>query len=195
VDEDGNLFIADPNNNRVRRVDRITGIITTVVGSFRGVSGDKGPARNAKLNEPWGLGERTRPACRSVLRHHHYGRRQRSRSSQRGWLPRCNAGRPQPIAVGVDPSGDLLMASDHTIRRVNHATGIIITTTTIVGGNGRGFSGDPGAAVKAQISTAQAIVEDSSGNWFIADTGNHHVRRVDHATRLITTVVGTGAQG
>ncbi len=90
------------------------------------------------------------------------------------------------------PSGDLLIASDHSIRRVDHVTGII---TTVAGGNGRGFSGDGGPAVKAQISTAEAIDEDDDGNLFIADTGNHRIRRVDHATGIITTVVGTGAQG
>lgn len=99
---------------------------------------------------------------------------------------------PQPFGLCLDPDGDLLISSEHSIRSVNLTTGII---TTVAGGNGLGFSGDDGPAVKAQITTAQAITTDAAGNLFIADAGNHRVRRVDHATGIITTVVGDGKQG
>lgn len=205
VDAEGNVFIADTNNNRIRRVDKITGIITTIVGSFRGFSGDGGPARNAELNEPWGLAldasgnlfiadsgnARVRRVDRLSGIITTVAGRGRGVPSGDGH-PATDAGLPQPIAVCVDPSGDLLIASDHTIRRVDHATGII---TTVAGGNGRGFSGDGGPAARAQITNAEALAEDTSGNLFIADTGNLRVRRVDHATGIITTVMGTGTQG
>jgi trimeric autotransporter adhesin len=57
LDKNGNLFIADEGNNRVRRVDRQTGVITTVAGSSAtyGYSGDGGPARDAKLSLPEGV--------------------------------------------------------------------------------------------------------------------------------------------
>jgi streptogramin lyase len=205
VDAEGNLFIADSNNNRIRKVDKITGIITTVVGSFRGFSGDGGPARNAELNSPWGIAVdasgnlfiadsgngRVRRVDRLSGIITTVAGRGRGVPSGDG-SPATDAGLPQPMAVCVDPSGDLLIASEHSIRRVDHVTGII---TTVAGGNARGFSGDGGPAVKAQISTAEAIVEDDDGNLFIADTANLRIRRVDHATGIITTVVGTGAQG
>jgi len=205
VDAEGNLFISDTNNHRVRRVDKITGIISTVVGSWRGFSGDGGPARNAELNEPWGIAVdasgnlfiadsgngRIRRVDRLSGIISTVAGRGRGVSSGDSY-PATVAGLPQPIAVCVDPSGNLFIASEHSIRRVDHATGII---TTVAGGNGRGLSGDGGPAVKAQISNAQAIAEDSSGNLFIADTGNLRIRLVDHDTGIITTLVGTGAQG
>src|SRR5205085_1999354 len=52
VDGAGNLFIADTSNNRIRRVSATTGIITTVVGTGFGNSGDGGPAISAKLKFP-----------------------------------------------------------------------------------------------------------------------------------------------
>jgi sugar lactone lactonase YvrE len=56
VDAQGNLYIADTGNHRVRRVDQMTGIITTVAGSgTAGYSGDNGAAANAQLNNPAGL--------------------------------------------------------------------------------------------------------------------------------------------
>lgn len=55
LDRDGNLYIAAPGNNRIRRVDR-AGVITTVAGNgAAGFSGDGGPARDAQLNLPTGV--------------------------------------------------------------------------------------------------------------------------------------------
>src|SRR4029077_18913774 len=58
-DSAGNLFLADQNNHRIRRVDAISGIITTVAGgvfgSFPSFSGDGGPAISASLNSPAGV--------------------------------------------------------------------------------------------------------------------------------------------
>jgi sugar lactone lactonase YvrE len=75
---------------------------------------------------------------------------------------------------------------------MDHATGII---TTIAGGNGRGSGGDGGLGTKAQLDMPESVVEDNSGNLFIADTGNHRIRRIEHETRIITTVAGSGMLG
>jgi hypothetical protein len=55
LDPAGNIFIADSNNQRVRKVDASTGVITTVVGTTTGYSGDGGSAAKAQLHNPWGL--------------------------------------------------------------------------------------------------------------------------------------------
>jgi sugar lactone lactonase YvrE len=204
-DADGNLFIADYNNNRVRRVDKTTGIITTVVGSFRGFSGDDGPARNAELNGPMALAIDSsgnlfiadsgnarirRVDARNGIITTAVGRG-RGDSSGDGKAA-LNAGLPQPMALFIEASGDLLIASGNSIRRVDHATGMI---STVAGGNGKGVAGDGGPAVKAQLYLPQGIAKDGSGNLFISDSGNHRVRRVDLATGVITTIVGTGKLG
>src|SRR5207253_1800358 len=56
ADGSGNLFIADYGNNRIRRMDAVSGLITTVAGDgVAGFSGDGGPATSASLNTPWGV--------------------------------------------------------------------------------------------------------------------------------------------
>jgi hypothetical protein len=99
-----------------------------------------------------------------------------------------------PSAVAVDASGDLFIADtgNNVIREVIQATGIIIT----VAGNGTaGDSGDGGAAAAAQLNSPHGVAVDSSGNLFIADTGNNVIREVVQATGNIITVAGTGAAG
>ena len=56
VDSNGNIYIADTNNNRIRKVNSTTGIITTIAGNgYAGYSGDGGLATNAQLNDPYGV--------------------------------------------------------------------------------------------------------------------------------------------
>ncbi|MBA2437476.1 MAG: serine/threonine protein kinase, partial [Acidimicrobiia bacterium] len=63
---------------------------------------------------------------------------------------------------------------------------------TAVAGNGSsGLSGDTGPATAAQLSFPFGVVADAAGNVFIGDHNNSRVRRVDAATGVITSVVGT----
>ena len=144
LDGQGNLYIADGFNNRVRRVDT-TGTITTIAGTgAQGFSGDHGPAVRARLN--------------------------------------------LPVSVALDGSGNLYIADreNHRIRRVD-ASGVI---TTIAGvGLGR-FNGRDGPSVTAVLHRPAGVALDGSGNLYIADSGNHHVRRVN-TTGTITTIAGT----
>ena len=151
VDAAGNVFIADVSNQRIRRVDAATGIITTVAGNGTfGFSGDGGLAIDASLNDP--------------------------------------------IGVAVDSAGNLFIADtfNQRIRRVDAATGII---TTVAGNGTFGFSGDGGLATDASLSRPTAAALDSAGNLFIADQSNQRVRRVDAATGIMTTVAGDGTFG
>ena len=79
-----------------------------------------------------------------------------------------------PRAIAVDSVGNVLIADGATvIRQIVYPTGIIIT----VGGNGtRGYSGDGGLALSAQINSPSAIALDPTGNLYIADTNNNAAR-------------------
>ena len=95
-------------------------------------------------------------------------------------------------SVAVDAAGKLFF-SDTTksnIHRVD-SSGII---TTIAGTGVRGFAGDGGPAVQAQLDTPRGVAVDATGNLFIADSSNHRIRRVDPSGN-ITTIVGTGETG
>ncbi len=154
IHPNGNLYIADTYNNRIRKVDK-NGIITTVAGS--GSITDANDDTNDNI-----------PAVSVVLSH--------------------------PSGIAFDAAGNLYIAdTDHDrIRRVDGVTGII---TTVAGAGQRGYNGDYQLATLVKINSPYHIALDTLGNLFIADDGNHRVRRVDANTGIITTVAGTGNSG
>jgi sugar lactone lactonase YvrE len=99
-----------------------------------------------------------------------------------------------PRGVAVDPGGNLFIADwgNHRVRRVDAETGVI---TTVAGTVRKGFSGDGGPATSAELRFPFGVAVDGAGNLFIADSGNHRIRRVDAGTGIITTVAGTGDRG
>ena len=200
VDGNGNLFIADRNNNRIRKVN-VSGIITTVVGSGSGFSGDGGAATNAALNQPWGVAvdnsgnlfivdrfnNRIRKVDTNGIITTVAGNGSSSFSGDGGAA--TNAALNYPFGVAVDAGGNLFIAdtSNNRIRRVD-ANGIIMT----VAGNGtNSFFGDGGAATNAALNYPFSIAVDAGGNLFIADYNNSRIRKVD-ANGIIATVAGNG---
>ncbi len=220
LDADGNLFIADSGNQRVRRVDKATGVITTVAGNgTRGFSGDAGPATSAELNVPSAVSVDT---SGNLFIADSGNRRVRRVDQATGVITTVAGGGtccrfPPPLgeerglavnaeldkvlAILVDASGTLFIAEpiQGRIRRVDHDTG---TVSWVAGGAcpphggscGPGFDGDGGAARGAHLSAPFGLVVDGSGNLLIADTGNGRIRRIDHATGVITTIAGSGGR-
>lgn len=207
VDASGSLFIADTCNERIRRVDAVTGIISTVAGDgFFGFSGDGGQATSAELAAPLGVAV---DASGNILIADTYNERIRRVDAATGIIttvagggsaglgdggPATSAQLDSPFDVAVDDSGNMFIADTYhqRIRRVDGATGII---TTVAGDGVIGFSGDGGPATSAEMFLPYSVTVDSSGNFLIADTGNTRIRRVDASTGIITTVVGDGSFG
>ena len=208
VDAAGDLFISDEMNNRVRRVDAVTGVITTVAGTGTfGYSGEGGPAASAQLANPIGL---TIDASGNLLIDDTGNQRVRKLDVATGTIttvagngttgfagdggPATSAEFARPFGVAVDAAGNLFIADidNDRVRRVDAATGVISTEA----GNGAvGFSGDGGPATDAQFFGPAGVAADSAGNLFIAETGNSRIRRVDAATGVVTTIAGTGVAG
>ena len=93
----------------------------------------------------------------------------------------------------MDQWGNLYIADNgnQRIRKVIAATGII---TTIAGTGQISFSGDGGPATNAALAYPSSVAVDEAGKLYIADEGNHRVRRVE-PSGVITTVAGTGSNG
>ncbi len=107
--------------------------------------------------------------------------------------PAVNARLDQPFDVAFDTHGDWFFSDtfNHRIRKVDHQTA---TITTVVGKGTKGFSGDSGAAVRAELNEPYGLVVDRAGNLFFADRLNFRVRKVDSATGVISTVAGNGTK-
>ena len=148
VDSAGNVYVSDTGNQRIRKVDHVSGFITTIAGTgVAGYSGDGGLATAAKINSP----------------------RQ----------------------VWVDGVANVYIADtgNNRIRKIDHSTG---TMSTVAGNGSAGLSGDGLLAIDASLSGPRGVALNALGDIFISDTGNNRVRKVDHTTSVITTVVGSG---
>jgi len=201
-DASGNLYIADTNNHRIRKVTP-GGTISTFAGNGAwSYSGDAGPAIAAGLAYPLAviadaagnLYVADRDNCRvrmvsiSGAISTFAGTGSCSYSGDAG--PATNASMNTPRALALGPDGSLYIAEGDRVRKVNPA-GII---TTVAGTSTAGYSGDGSPATAAQLSNVNGVVVDSNGNVYIGDTSNNRVRRVD-PSGIITTVAGTGVSG
>jgi sugar lactone lactonase YvrE len=101
---------------------------------------------------------------------------------------------PQGLALdNANGTANNLYLADthnHRIRKINLTTGNITT----IAGTTPGFSGDNASATSAQLNLPTALAVDTTGNLYIADTGNHRIRKIS-AAGIITTIAGTGTQG
>lgn len=99
-----------------------------------------------------------------------------------------------PSGVTEDGAGNLYIADtgNNVIRKITAATGII---STVAGNGTAGFGGDTSLATSGQLYKPQGVAVDPNGNFYIADTDNQRIRRVDAATGIITTVAGNGTAG
>jgi sugar lactone lactonase YvrE len=108
--------------------------------------------------------------------------------------PATSATLDSPQGLALDTANNLYIADthNHRIRKLNLTTG---TITTLAGTGAPGFSGDNAPATAAQLNLPTALALDSANNLYLADTGNHRIRRIDATTATITTIAGTGTQG
>ena len=199
VDAQGNIYISDSFNSRIRKVNASTGVITTVAGTGSyGFSGDGGLAIAAKMTYPSDIAvdsqsnlyiadnARIRKVTVSTGIITTIAGNGTGTPTGDGGL--ATAAQLQEGQMTFDSQGSLYISAGNRIRKIDATTGII---TTVAGTGTVGFSGDGGPATSAKLYATGGIVVDANNNLYIADQGNFRVRKVDGATGIITTICGS----
>ncbi|PZF71893.1 NHL domain-containing protein [Taibaiella soli] len=208
VDANNNVYIADNNNHKIRKIDGTTGIITTISGTGTALStGDGGLASLAQVNSPRGL---TRTASGSMYIAEYGGNRVRVIDGSSGIITTLagngnysyggdgglpvNSQLSGPVGVSTDGAGNVYISDqgNKKVRKATHSTNII---DGFAGTGVQGASGDGGLAVAAQLNLMGGTAVDANGNTYIADWNNHKIRKVDAVTGNISTIAGTGGTG
>ncbi|MCS6884736.1 MAG: hypothetical protein RMM17_02900 [Acidobacteriota bacterium] len=198
LDADGSILIADTGNNRIRKFEATTGLISTIAGNGKlDISPDGAPANSPII--PTDLATLSNRILFSELHRVRFLDNNVIRTLS-GQLSSGFAGDGDlatkallnsPGNIVADRSGNLYIADNgnHCIRRIEASTGRISTYA----GTGRpGFSGEGGPATRADLAGPFGVALDRQGNLYIADRRNNRVRRVDATTQIITTIAGNG---
>lgn len=198
VDVLGNIYVADADANRVRKI-AVNGVISTFAGTgISGFAGDGGPANAALLNQPYGLAldeagnlyiaDLGNGRIRKVSVNGNIqtiaggGSLPQGQSALGG--PATDAAFTAPRNVAVDPDGTLYISDfgANIVYRVSPAGYITVLTGT----GTAGFSGDDSSPNLAQLNSPAGIASDGAGAVYIADSGNNCIRKV--YLNVITTV-------
>ncbi|MDZ4854637.1 MAG: hypothetical protein SGJ26_07250 [Nitrospirota bacterium] len=250
-DSHNDLYICDSGSNRIRKVDRETGIITTIIGTGQHVFNGDGPALEVNLTWPAAIAFDPNDVMYIADTQAHRIRRydpltglvttvagtwtaeDEAReqplvarnlvvlsgdaigidfSDDHGWLmPVCSDGLDMSmylddgkpalearlydvVGLTVNGKGDVIFVDkgSNRVRSIDHKSGII---STVPGVCRYGYDGDDKPAIRAMLHAPEAVVVDRQDNLYISDTMNHRVRKVEVATGLITTVAGNGESG
>jgi sugar lactone lactonase YvrE len=208
VNTRGDIFLADSSNDRIRKVDALTGLISTIAGNgLIGATGDGGSALLATISNPSSIAldpagniffaDSGNNAIRridaftgiittvagTIAQHGYTG------DSGLATLATLNG----PNGIAIDGSGNLYIADtgNNVVRLVSGATGII---STIAGTGAAGYGGDGGPATSAQLNSPWGVTPSVTGQLYIADQNNNRIRAIG-TSGVITTVVGTGTEG
>ena len=206
IDNNGNLYITDNDNNRIRKINTTTGIITTIVGSgAQGHSGDGGPATNAKIAGVLGLTvdlngnlyftEQDNQYIRKVSANGTIttiaGNGSAGHSGDGGAA--INASFNNPSGLAIDAEGNMYISElfSQCVRKISN-TGII---STIAGDGNAAFGGDGTIATSASLYGPQDVTVDGKGNLYISDYFNNRIRFVTCTPTVPSVAITSSVNG
>ncbi len=208
VDAAGNLFICDSNNQRIRRVDHLTGLVTTVAGTgTAGYNSDNIAATSAQLNSPQGIVVDTSgnlyiaDATNQRVRRVDASTKIITTIAGTGVagfngdsIQATAAQLSNPIGLVLDSAQNVFIAdsNNHRIRVINAASQVI---TTYAGAGGTTYNGESMPAATANVGSVSGLAIDGGGNLLFIDSTNERLRRIGVSSLLVTTIAGNGASG
>ena len=207
-DRAGNFYVAERDNHVIRKIDRRSGIISTVAGTGRpGFGGDGGPGAQSQLRQPHSVvmdrdssllicdigNHRVRRLNLATGTISTYAGTGEAKPTPDG-APVAGAPLNGPRTLALASNGDLYLAlrEGNAIYRIDRKTQ---TLHRVAGTGAQGYSGDGGPALEAKLGGPKGLALDGDRVLYVADTENHAVRRIDLKSRVIATVMGTGERG
>jgi len=212
VAPDGGIFVSERSAKRIRRIDPVTGVLTTAAGIGPATIGDSGSLALETVFED--IGNLALDDAGDILvvepRGSHRIRRmdragrivtlagigvESIQGFYREGIAALNAGM-SPVSVAIDASRNIVFTDFCSVRRIG-ADGLVRTVAgPVTEIQSCGYSGDGGPATAAKLADEQDVLKlDSQDNILIADLFNHRVRIVDAATGVISTFAGSGPGG
>lgn len=205
TDGAGNLFVADAANNTIRKIVLATGEVTTIAGSLGVTGSDDGIGTSALFFSPQGVASDgagnlyVADSVNSTIRKLVIATGEVTTIAGAAEVSAYKDGRGTaarfelPLSLAYDGAGNLFVADiDGTIRKVGLSTGDVTT----VAGNAVTKGSQDGTGVGALFSGPQGVASDGAGNLYVADTGNHTIRKIVVDTGVVTTLAGSpGAEG
>jgi sugar lactone lactonase YvrE len=204
-DAQGNLYIADTLNHRIRRIDR-RGVITTIAGTgVSGYAGDGGPASAALLNAPQALILDAGGSLLVADTYNHVVRRidragtittfagkEVGLSGDGGPAREARISLPSDLALAPDGALYIAEGGNSRVRRVAPDGKIQTITGFGIGSGlgGAGYGGNDGPAEKAKLFSPNGLATDLQGNLYVSDTGNNRIRVIRAGT--MRAVAGSG---
>ncbi|NDZ14031.1 NHL repeat-containing protein [Variovorax sp. WS11] len=196
VDPSGNVYVADFNNNRIRKITP-AGVVTTWAGSgTAGFADDTGTA--AQFNGPWGIAvdlsgnvyvaENINHKIRKITPVGVVTTLAGSGTAGSADGPGGTAQFNYPSGLAIDASGNVYVADDHMIRKIT-PNGVV---STLAGTTTSGST--DGAGLVARFNWPYSLTVDTSGNVYVADTWNHAIRKITPAG-VVARFAGTGTAG
>ena len=197
VDGSGNVYVSDQSNHRIRKIVVATGVVTTLAGSTSGNADGTGVA--AQFNYPMGVAvdgsgnvyvaDQNNNRIRKIVVATGVVTTLAGNSAQ-GNADGTGAAAQfsSPNGVAVDGSGNVYVAdlNNNRIRKIVVATGVV---TTLAGSSTAGSGDGTGAA--AQFNSPRGVAVDGSGNVYVAEQSNTHIRKIVVATGVVSTLAGS----
>ena len=203
-DGNGTLYVADAQNQTIRKIDLATATVSTIAGTAQQGGSTDGTGAAARFNTPTSLAIGGGALYIADLNNHTVRKLviatgavttlagtagAKGSTDGTGAAARFN----NPNGLALDGAGNLFVAdqSNHTIRQIVLSSGAV---TTLAGTATMAGSSD-GTGAAARFDMPHALAFDGAGNLLVADTRNHTIRKVAVATGAVTTYVGNPAVG
>jgi len=211
IDGSNNMYIADCGNSRIRHVNLLNGIISTVVGGgSQGFGGDGQAATSSEtmLNNPYALALDSENTIYIADGQNHRIRKVQNAvittiagTTGGGYngdgIQATSAQLYVPVDMALDSAEEYMLIAENSnnrVRKVVFATGVI---TTIAGNGGVDFTsfGDGVAATSVSIRGPRGVALDGLGNVYITEREYCRIHKIDVTSGLMTTIAGTGGIG